>query len=84
LTCLTQENIGKFVTEFLGGKLKPFLLSQDIPEGWDKKPVKVLVAKTFDEVALDKKKNVFVEFCKCFIKFYFKDLNLVKSVFQTV
>lgn len=59
---LSAETLKEFVQNFLDGKLKQHLLSQDLPEDWDKEPVKVLVASNFDEVAFDSKKNVLVEF----------------------
>ncbi|XP_043244650.1 protein disulfide-isomerase-like isoform X1 [Amphibalanus amphitrite] len=61
-TGLEEATIRSFVEDFLADKLKQHLLSQDLPEDWDKAGVKVLVSSNFDEVALDKKKDVLVEF----------------------
>ena len=59
---LSEETISGFVQKFLDGDLKPFLMSAEIPEDWDKAPVKVLVGKNFKEVAMSSDKDVLVEF----------------------
>ncbi|KAM6971873.1 protein disulfide-isomerase A2 [Aplochiton taeniatus] len=59
---ITASTLRAFCQGVLDGTTKPHLLSEDIPEDWDKNPVTVLVGKNFESVALDKTKNVFVEF----------------------
>ncbi|XP_075037571.1 protein disulfide-isomerase A2 [Mixophyes fleayi] len=59
---ITTEAVKEFCQGVLDGKIKQNLLSEEIPEDWDKKPVKVLVGKNFDDVAYDETKHVFVEF----------------------
>ncbi|NXF10119.1 PDIA2 isomerase, partial [Smithornis capensis] len=54
--------IGSFIRAVLDGRVKPRLLSAEPPEDWDTRPVKVLVGKTFEQVAYDETKNVFVKF----------------------
>ena len=61
---VSEDKISEFVSAYLAGKLTPFLMSEDVPEDWDKNPVKILTGKNFKEVALDESKNVFVEFCE--------------------
>ncbi|KAF2879915.1 hypothetical protein ILUMI_26244 [Ignelater luminosus] len=59
---LTAETLQGFVQDFLDGKLKQHLLSQTLPNDWNKQPVHTLVASNFDTVALDVGKDVLVEF----------------------
>ncbi|XP_077480314.1 protein disulfide-isomerase A4 isoform X1 [Stigmatopora argus] len=50
-----------FVMAFKKGKLKPIIKSQPVPKN-NKGPVKVVVGNTFDEIVMDAKKDVLVEF----------------------
>merc|ERR1711953_228863 len=61
-TEFTEGNFATFVQEVLGCKGQRHLMTEDIPEDWDKEPVKVLVGKNFEEIALDATKDVLVEF----------------------
>jgi protein disulfide-isomerase A1 len=59
---ITVDSVKTFVQDIQDGKRKPHLNTEEVPEDWDAKPVKVLVGKNFDQVARDKTKNVLVEF----------------------
>ncbi|KAF5888830.1 protein disulfide-isomerase-like, partial [Clarias magur] len=61
-TSITGDTLRTFCQDVLDGKIKAHLKSEDIPEDWDKNPVKVLVGKNFEQVVFDETKNVFVEF----------------------
>ncbi|XP_012688715.2 protein disulfide-isomerase A4 [Clupea harengus] len=57
---LDSDVLRDFVMAFKKGKLKPIVKSQPIPK--NKGPVKVVVGKTFDDIVMDKKKDVLIEF----------------------
>ncbi|XP_041986904.1 protein disulfide-isomerase [Aricia agestis] len=59
---LSANTVEEFIQAFFAGTLKQHLLSEEVPEDWSAKPVKVLVAKNFDEVVFDTNKKVLVEF----------------------
>jgi len=59
---ITTANLIKFAQDYVDKKIKPHLMSADIPDDWDKQGVKVLVGKNFDQVARDETKDVLVEF----------------------
>ncbi|XP_053195661.1 protein disulfide-isomerase A2 [Scomber japonicus] len=59
---LSANSLRQLCQEVVDGTAKPYLRSEEIPEDWNKGPVKVLVGKNFESVALDETKNVFVEF----------------------
>ena len=59
---ITAENLKSFVAEYFEGKIPKFLKSEPLPEDWEAKPVKTLVATNFEEVAKDKSKDVFLMF----------------------
>lgn len=59
---ISVETIKAFVEKFIKGDLKQHLLSEELPEDWDKTGVKTLVATNFDEVVFNKDKDVLVEF----------------------
>ncbi|XP_062244006.1 protein disulfide-isomerase A2 [Platichthys flesus] len=59
---LSPDSLRQLCQEVVGGTAKPYYRTEEIPEDWNKGPVKVLVGKNFESVALDPTKNVFVEF----------------------
>ncbi|KAM9292154.1 LOW QUALITY PROTEIN: protein disulfide-isomerase-like protein of the testis [Morus bassanus] len=59
---MTVENLKEFCQSYLNGKAKLHLSSEEIPEDWDKMPVKVLVEKNFNRIFFNKTMTVFVMF----------------------
>lgn len=59
---VTFENLRSFCQSYLDGKAKPKLATEEIPDGWDMKPVKELVGKNFNKVAFNKSSHAFIMF----------------------
>uniref|UniRef100_A0A8C3AA04 protein disulfide-isomerase n=1 Tax=Cyclopterus lumpus TaxID=8103 RepID=A0A8C3AA04_CYCLU len=59
---LAIKSLRRLCQDVVDGTAEPYFKSEEIPEDWNKEPVKVLVGKNFASVALDPTKNVFVEF----------------------
>lgn len=59
-TEITTANIEKFVDDYAAGKIQPTLKSEPAPAE-NNGPVKVVVANEFNDIVLDKKKDVFLE-----------------------
>jgi protein disulfide isomerase family A protein 3 len=55
------ENLEKFARDFVARKLEKFINSEPIPASNDE-PVKVVVAKSFNEIVNDQSKDVLIEF----------------------
>uniref|UniRef100_A0A672GGU9 Protein disulfide-isomerase A4 n=1 Tax=Salarias fasciatus TaxID=181472 RepID=A0A672GGU9_SALFA len=56
-----SDVLREFVMAFKKGKLKSIVKSQPVPKN-NKGPVKVVVGKTFEEIVMDKQKDVLIEF----------------------
>ncbi|KAA0201821.1 hypothetical protein HAZT_HAZT002027 [Hyalella azteca] len=56
-----MEELEEFITKYRAGKLKPYLRSQPVPKK-QTGPVKVLVARNFEETVLSGSKDYLVEF----------------------
>lgn len=72
---ITAENIGKFVQDFVDGKMQPSIKSEPVPEHQDG-PVHVVVAHNYEEIVMDNDKDVLLEFyapwcghCKAYVAF---------------
>lgn len=57
----SMDAFKQFVEDFLAGNLEPFIKSEELPED-NSGPVKTAVGKNFDELVLNNKKDVFIEF----------------------
>lgn len=58
---LLEQDLDKFVESFINGKLKPTIKLEPVPE-MQKSPIIEVVALSYDEIVMNKDKDVFMEF----------------------
>jgi protein disulfide-isomerase A1 len=58
---INDATVGAWINKFLAGELEPTIKSEEIPAE-NNGPVKVIVAKSFDQIVNDATKDVLVEF----------------------
>ncbi|TGO50474.1 hypothetical protein BOTNAR_0391g00020 [Botryotinia narcissicola] len=58
---ISEGSIAKFVEDYTGGKVEPSIKSEPIPEKQEG-PVQIVVAHNYDDIVLDDKKDVLIEF----------------------
>ena len=58
---LSEKKISQFVEDFIAGKIDPSIKSEPIPEKQEG-PVTVVVAKNYQDLVIDNKKDVLLEF----------------------
>ncbi|KAI9053727.1 hypothetical protein LZ554_002678 [Drepanopeziza brunnea f. sp. 'monogermtubi'] len=58
---ITAETIGKFVADFIAGKIEPSIKSEPVPETQDG-PVTIVVANNYAEIVMNDRKDVLIEY----------------------
>lgn len=58
---ISADLVGKFVQDFVDGKVAPSIKSEPVPEKQEG-PVQVVVANNYDSIVLDDSKDVLIEF----------------------
>ena len=59
---MTEENVKKFVTDYIAGKVPREYFKEPLPADWDKAPVKYVTAVNFNEFVGEKGANTLMMF----------------------